>query len=112
MRNFLNSILILLLAGGLAAAQTTTAKPTLAKPAEKLGTHATANLPSEATVDAFLHQQFGYEPDLSWKISSIRPTGVAGLAEVSVVLATPQGPPLSRDWPKSMLWSPTHKASK
>ncbi len=77
MRSLLNSvyILILLLAGGLATAQT---KPTPtpatvpAKPAAQLGTHATADLPSEATVDAFLHQQFGYQPDLSWKISGIR----------------------------------------
>src|ERR1700688_4272799 len=98
MRNLLNSILILLLAGSLAA-QTTTkpapAKPA-EKPAEKLGTHATEDLPSQATVDSFLQQQFGYQPDLSWKISSIRPTGIAGLAEVNVVLASQQGQQLTR----------------
>jgi protein-disulfide isomerase len=100
MRSLMNSILMLLLAGGLAAAQTTTAKPVPTKPAEKapekLGTHATENLPSEVTVDSFLQQQFGYEPDISWKISSIRPTGIAGLAEVSVVLANQQGQQLLR----------------
>lgn len=94
MRSFLNSILILLLAGHLAA-QTTPAKPATSKPAEKpaekLGTHATENLPSETTVDSFLHEQFGYEPDLSWKISSIRPTGIAGLAEVTAIMANQQG---------------------
>ena len=54
-----------------------------------------ANLPSEATVDSFLHQTFGYEADLTWKISSIRPTA-GGLAEVTVILASPQGQQLSR----------------
>jgi protein-disulfide isomerase len=93
-------ILLLLLAGSLAAAQTT--KPTLEKPGEKpaekpaLGTHASADLPSEATVDSFLQQTFGYQPEVSWKISSIKPTGVANLAEVTVVLATPQGQQLSK----------------
>jgi protein-disulfide isomerase len=100
MRGTLNSILILLLAGSLAAAQTTSAKPSLVKPGEKapekLGTHATADLPSEATVDSFLQQQFGYQKDLSWKISSIRPSVVQGLAEVTVVLASQQGQQLSK----------------
>jgi len=90
-------ILFLLLAGSLAAAQSTAAKPSndkaSEKPAEKpaLGTHASADLPSEATVDSFLQQTFGYQPEVSWKIASIKPTGVAGLAEVTVVLASPQG---------------------
>jgi protein-disulfide isomerase len=91
MRNFLYSISFLLLAGSLAAAQTTPAKP-----AAKLGTHATADLPSEATVDSFLHQQFGYQADLTWKISSIKPSEVPELAEVTVVLASPQGQQLSK----------------
>ena len=91
-------LVLILLIGGLAAAQTTSTKPSLQKPEEKtaLGTHATADLPSEATVDSFLQQTFGYEADLSWKISSIKPTGVAGLAEVTVVLANPQGQQLSK----------------
>ena len=46
--------------------------------------------------DSFLQQTFGYEADLSWKISSIKPTGIAGLAEVTVVLASPQGQQFSR----------------
>jgi protein-disulfide isomerase len=96
MRSFLNSICFLLLASSLGAAQGTPAEPAPAKPAAKLGTHATADLPSEATVDSFLHQQFGYQADLTWKISSIRPSPVAGLAEVTVVLASPQGQQLSK----------------
>ncbi len=96
----LNSIVILMLAGSLAAAQTNSSKPTLAKPGEKapekLGTHATADLPSEAVVDSFLHQQFGYQSNITWKISSIKPSPIEGLAEVTVVLANGQGQQLSR----------------
>ena len=101
MRRFLKLMCILLLAAGVAAAQNTTSKPAQAKPAPakpeaKLGTHATPDLPSEATVDSFLHQQFGYQKDLTWKISSIRPSVVEELAEVTVVLASPQGQQLTR----------------
>jgi protein-disulfide isomerase len=95
MRNLLNSICIALLAGSLAAAQTAPAKSGAAKPAEKgaekPASTAAINLPSEAVVDAFLQQQFGYQSGLSWKIVGIKPSGVAGLAEVTVVMATQQG---------------------
>jgi protein-disulfide isomerase len=96
MRWFLNSIFTLLLAGSLASAQTTPPKPTLTKRPEKAPTSDSTNLPSEATVGSFLHQQFGYQPDLTWKISSIKPSIITGLAEVSVVLASPQGQQLTR----------------
>jgi len=92
MRYLRNKIAILLCTGAIATAQTTSAKPG----DQSLGTHATPNLPSEATVDSFLQQTFGYQSDVSWKISSIRPAGVAGLAEVTVVLANPQGQQLSK----------------
>jgi len=96
MRSSTNLVLILLLAGCLAAAQTTTTKPAPAKPAEKPAASGSANLPSEATVDSFLKQQFGYEADLSWKIASIKPSPITGLAEVTVVLANQQGQQLTR----------------
>jgi len=92
MRSSLNLILLLLLACGVAATQSSTA----AKPADKSGPVPAVNLPSEATVDAFMHATFGYEPDVSWKISSIRPASVPGLAEVNVILASQQGQQLSR----------------
>jgi protein-disulfide isomerase len=75
----------------LAAAQNSTAAKTTSKTAAP-----TVNLPSEATVDAFMQQTFGYEPDLSWKISSIKPAPVPGLAQVDVILASPQGQQVSR----------------
>lgn len=100
MRNFLGVILMLTLAMSLAASQTTMAKPSLVKPGEKPPAKSAAansgDLPSEATVDSFMHQQFGYQPELTWKISGIKPSLIPGLAEVTVVLATPQGQQLSR----------------
>jgi protein-disulfide isomerase len=96
MRSFVNSIGIALLLSGLAMAQTKPAKSTPAKLPEKMGSAGSVNLPSEATVDSFLHQQFGYEKDLTWKISSIKPSTITGLAEVNVVLASPQGQQVTR----------------
>ncbi|HWZ79557.1 MAG TPA: DsbA family protein [Candidatus Sulfotelmatobacter sp.] len=97
MRVLLKTISVfLLLAGTLVLGQASEKTKPAAKPAEKLGTHATANLPSEATVDSFLHEQFGYQSDMSWKISSIKPSTIEGLAEVTVVLANQQGQQLTR----------------
>ncbi len=92
MRSFLKSILLLLLICGLAAAQSSTTPKAKDKPA----TAPAVSLPSEATVDSFMQQTFGYEPQVSWKISAIKPAPVPGLAQVDVVLATPQGQQLSR----------------
>lgn len=91
MRSSATLSFILVLSCALSAAQNSTA----AKPAEK-STAEAANLPSEATVDSFMQQTFGYESQVSWKISSIRPAGVPGLAQVDVILASPQGQQLSR----------------
>src|SRR6202158_1431960 len=88
MRGSRNLILVLLLTCGMAGAQTSTT----AKPADSSATH----LPSQTTVDAFMQQTFGYESQVSWKISSIKPAPVPGLAQVDVILATPQGQQLSR----------------
>jgi len=51
----------------------------------------TANLPSEETVNAFLQQTFGYDPSVTWKIASIKPSIAEGLTEVNVVLTNSQG---------------------
>ena len=98
MRSFLNLIVLFsfscVLAGAQAAPKTPAAPKTssTAKPAATSSDH----LPSEATVDAFLHQQFGYEPDLTWKVASIRPSPIGSLAEVTVVLANQQGQQMTR----------------
>jgi protein-disulfide isomerase len=92
MRRLLPWFCLCLLTCIFAAAQAAPPKPTLTtRPA----TPAT-NLPSDATVDSFLHQQFGYQPDLTWKISSIKPSIIGGLAEVTVVLASQQGQQVAR----------------
>jgi len=89
MRNLLSVIFISLLVCSLAAQTATSAKP-----GDK--SFPAVNLPSEATVDSFMQQTFGYEPQVSWKISSIKPAPVPGLAQVDVILANGQGQQLSR----------------
>jgi protein-disulfide isomerase len=69
------------------AAKTTTASSPSASPAAA----GAASLPSEETVTAFLRETYGYLPSFSSKITSIKPSAMPGLAEVSVVLAAQQG---------------------
>ena len=85
-------LLVLILTCGVGAAQSSTN----ANPADKVATSSLVNLPSEATVDSFMQQTFGYEPNVTWKVSSIKPAPVPGLAQIDVVLATPQGQQSSR----------------
>jgi protein-disulfide isomerase len=93
MRISIATICFLILTCALAGAQA----PSLTKPGEKPDYAApAANLPSEETVNSFLEQTFGYETQLTWKIASIKPAPVPGLAQVDVVLASPQGQQLSR----------------
>jgi len=79
-------LFILLLLASLAGAQSEPAGPKAAtKPT------ASANLPSEETVNGFLKQMFGYDSTLSWRIVSIKPSPAEGLSEVNVVLSGAQG---------------------
>ncbi len=89
MRRSINLILLLLLVCSLATAQTST-------PAQQPVSGSATVLPSEATVDSFMQQTFGYESQMSWKISSIKPAPAPGLAQVDVILASPQGQQASR----------------
>jgi protein-disulfide isomerase len=53
---------------------------------------ATSNaLPTEETVNAFMQQMFGYDSSVSWKVAEIRPSGMPDLAEVLVIISSPQG---------------------
>src|SRR6266700_6385482 len=87
------ALVVLLLVGVFAYAQQT--PPAKSKPASNTppAHHiaATTNLPSEDDVNAFLQQTFGYDPQLTWKIASIKPAVAEGLAEVVVQLSGPQG---------------------
>ena len=82
MRRSLISTLCLLLLSSFALAQQPAASP--------------AGLPTEDTVNSFLQQTHGWNPQVSWKVSSIRPSAVPGLAEVVVIYATPEGQQMSR----------------
>jgi protein-disulfide isomerase len=61
------------------------AHPAAAKPAAVTG------LPSEETVNAFMKQTFGYDPQVTWKIVSIKPTGAEGLSQVELIITGAQG---------------------
>src|SRR5690348_5161646 len=51
------------------------------KPAAKPATQtAHATLPSEEEVNGFMRATFGYDPQLTWKIESIKPSKAEGLA--------------------------------
>ncbi len=70
------------------------AKPKTAAGASASATHHNGSetpLPSEEMVNAFLQQTFGYDPQLTWKIVSIKPSKAEGLAEVNVQMSSPQG---------------------
>jgi protein-disulfide isomerase len=85
----LTGVSFVLIAALLAGAQE---KPA-AKPASTAApkAKASAGLPSEETVNAFLQQTFGYNPQLSWRVQEIKPSAAQGLAEVDVVVVSPQG---------------------
>jgi protein-disulfide isomerase len=51
----------------------------------------TSALPSEATVDGFLKQMFGWNNDLTWKVADIKPAEAPGFTEVTAIFNTPQG---------------------
>jgi protein-disulfide isomerase len=74
------SLLIALLLSGIAMAQPA---PTLKE--------RPSPLPTEDTVNSFLFQMKGFEPTISWKVTDIRSSEIAGLAEVSIIMTGPQG---------------------
>ena len=50
-----------------------------------------AALPSQATVEGFLKQMFGWNQELTWKIADIKPAEAQGFSEVTAIFNTPQG---------------------
>ncbi|HEV8262767.1 MAG TPA: thioredoxin domain-containing protein [Burkholderiales bacterium] len=57
--------------------------------------HASA-LPSETLVNAFMKRMFGYEPLLSFRVAEIKPSPLPDIAEVVVIMSSPQGQQSSR----------------
>jgi protein-disulfide isomerase len=91
-RNILIS-LVLILAPLASTAQTATAgspKPASAASASS------ASLPSEATFDAFLKKMFGYDQDLTWKITEIKPSEAPGISQLTAIFNTPKGQQMMR----------------
>ncbi len=70
--------------------------PVATKAAEPTPQAASTSVPSEATVDAFLKRMFGYNENLTFKVSSVKPTDAAGISEAVAVVNTPQGQQLLR----------------
>ncbi len=50
-----------------------------------------ANLPSEDEINGFLHETFGYNPQLTWKIVDVKPAQAKGLTQVDVQISSPEG---------------------
>ena len=96
MKRTLAVFLAIFVLASFALAQTGSAAPAgkadAAKPASPAAASPTgSDLPSEATVNAFFHRMFGFEPNLVFKVSSIKASPIDGLAEVTAVVTTPNG---------------------
>jgi len=89
----LKNVLVFLCLIAVVAAQTKTAPATkpAAKPAGSTTAAVSSNLPSEDTINAFMKQMVGYNPEMTWRIAEIRPTEVSGLSEVVVVITDSKG---------------------
>src|SRR5580658_10302923 len=85
MHRLLKFLFILPLLSGLAGAQQAPVPSHAAKAS------IATNLPSEETVNAFMHEWFGYDSSLTWKITSIKPSEIEGLSDVNVLISGAQG---------------------
>jgi len=72
----------------------TSAKPSSS--AKPVTTNSSTALPSEATVNSFLKQMFGWNQDLSWHVAEIKPSEAPGIAQATVVFSTPKGEQVTR----------------
>jgi protein-disulfide isomerase len=91
MQRNLICLLVALTGVVLAAAQEKPAAKPVATAATSPRAKAATVLPSQEAVNAFLQQTFGYNPQLSWRVQDIKPSAAQGLAEVDVMVVSPQG---------------------
>jgi len=101
MKRTLAVSLVILILASCGLAQTSGAAPTgtadAAKPASSAAaSQSGSNLPSEANVGAFFHRMFGFDPNLVFKVVSIKASPVDGLAEVTAVVNTPNGQQMTK----------------
>ena len=54
------------------------------------------SLPSEATFDSFLKKMFGWNADLTWKVTDIKESEATGISEATVIFSTPKGQQVTR----------------
>jgi protein-disulfide isomerase len=52
----------------------------------------TSNTPTKETVDAFLHQLWGYDADRVWQVQAIQKTAAPGVSKVTVLAAQKTNP--------------------
>ncbi len=72
------------------------AKPgTSAKPSSSASS-SNGSLPSEATINSFLKEMFGWNQELTWKIADIKPSEASGITQATVVFSTPKGQQATR----------------
>lgn len=84
-------ITLILFAGLVAVAQQKPVAKAKSTTSTKPASGDSNKLPSEEDVNAFMHATFGYDPQLTWKIVSIKPSEAQGLSEVNVAISGPQG---------------------
>ncbi len=90
-RRLVGVFLAVVMIGGLAFAQQKTKENSVAGARKPESAPMPSLLPSEGTVNAFLHQMFGFDSAITWKILDIKPAEAEGLAQVDVLLSSPQG---------------------
>lgn len=90
MQRKLTHLPIILLMASMAWAQQQSAAAQ-SKPSSAPVSKTATVLPSEETVNAFLQQTFGYNSQMSWKVQDIKPSVAQGLAEIDVMIVSPQG---------------------
>lgn len=90
-RQFARAIFALIMVAGFAFAQQKPKENSVAGARKQESAPMPSLLPSEETVNAFLHQMFGFDSSVTWKILDIKPAEADGLAQVDVLLSSPQG---------------------
>lgn len=60
-------------------------------PASPTAQTSPATLPSQQTVEEFLSHMFGYDQNLKWKVVSIKQASDPSMAEINVLVTSPEG---------------------
>jgi protein-disulfide isomerase len=90
MRKLAIPVLLSLTVLAMAQQKHTTTHAAAAKSAST-SSSASTSLPSEEEINGFLHETFGYNPQLTWKIVDVKPAEAKGLTQVDVQISSPEG---------------------